>query len=263
MKITLFTSNQYRHNYFINLLSKIATELYVVQESRTIFPGKIESHYMASKKMDQYFSEVINAEKRLFGECFINGKNKNIHILPLSQNDLKKCSLHFLNQFLQSDLFIVCGSSYIKGELADFLVKKKTINIHMGISPFYRGTDCNFWALYDDNADFVGSTIHLLSKGLDSGPILYHALSEIRDDPFIYTMSTVKSAFESLAERIEKKTIFNYQIIDQEKKKELRYSTKKDFTDNKVKKYFKKKINLKKKLNLNLFKDPYVLKKND
>ena len=32
---------------------------------------------MASKKMDQYFSKVINAEKRLFGECFINGKNKN------------------------------------------------------------------------------------------------------------------------------------------------------------------------------------------
>ena len=131
----------------------------------------------------------------------------------------------------------------------------------MGISPFYRGTDCNFWALYDDNADFVGSTIHLLSKGLDSGPILYHALSEIRDDPFIYTMSTVKSAFESLAERIEKKTIFNYQIIDQEKKKELRYSTKKDFTDDIVTEYFNKKINLKKKLNLNLFKDPYVLKK--
>ena len=62
---------------------------------------------------------------------------------------------------------------------------------------------------------------------------------------------------------MKKKTIFNYQIIDQEKKKELRYSTKKDFTDDIVTEYFNKKINLKKKLNLNLFKDPYVLKKND
>jgi hypothetical protein len=43
----------------------------------------------------------------------------------------------------------------------------------------------------------------MLSKGLDSGAILYHALSEIKDDPFVYTMSTVKSAFHSLAERIK------------------------------------------------------------
>ena len=47
----------------------------------------------------------------------------------------------------------------------------------MGISPYYRGTDCNFWALYDNNSHLVGSTIHYLSKGIDSGPILYHAIS--------------------------------------------------------------------------------------
>ena len=50
----------------------------------------------------------------------------------------------------------------------------------MGISPYYRGTDCNFWAMYDNNPHLVGSTIHLLTKGLDSGPILYHALSKLK-----------------------------------------------------------------------------------
>jgi len=39
----------------------------------------------------------------------------------------------------------------------------------MGISPYYRGNDCNFWALNDNNPHLVGSTIHLLSKGLDNG----------------------------------------------------------------------------------------------
>ena len=68
----------------------------------------------------------------------------------------------------------------------------------MGISPFYRGTDCNFWAMYDDRPDYVGATIHRLTKGLDSGPILYYAFSEYTNDPFVYTMSTVKSAIISL-----------------------------------------------------------------
>ena len=83
------------------------------------------------------------------------------------------------------------------------MVKQKAINIHAGISPYYRGTDCNFWALYDGNPHLVGSTIHLLSKGLDSGPILYHAMSNIKTSPFEYTMSSVKSAFHSIAEKIK------------------------------------------------------------
>ena len=67
---------------------------------------------------------------------------------------------------------------YIKGPLVNFLIKKKAINIHMGISPYYRGADCNFWAMYDGNSHLVGATIHMLSKGLDSGSILYHAMSK-------------------------------------------------------------------------------------
>ena len=41
MKITLFTYNNSRHNYLINLLSTISDELFVIQECGTIFPGII------------------------------------------------------------------------------------------------------------------------------------------------------------------------------------------------------------------------------
>ena len=40
MKVTLFTSNNYRHNYLINLLSNFCDELWVVQECKTLFTGK-------------------------------------------------------------------------------------------------------------------------------------------------------------------------------------------------------------------------------
>ena len=82
-----------------------------------------------------------------------------------------------LRIYLDSDLYIIFGSSFIKGDLIDFLIEKKAINIHMGVSPYYRGADCNFWALNDNNPHLVGATIHLISKNLDSGPILFHALS--------------------------------------------------------------------------------------
>ena len=260
MKITLFTSNKNRHNYLINLLSEVSDELYVIQECDTIFPGIIPGHYKASPIMKKYFENVNNAQFQLFGNSYVNNKKKNIKILPMLSGDLNQCSINLLSDFLKSDVYVVFGSSYIKGELVDFLVKQKAINIHAGVSPYYRGTDCNFWALYDDNPHLVGSTIHLLSKGLDSGPMLYHAMSNLKTNPFEYTMSTVKSAFHSIAERIKDGSIFTIKPLVQDKIKEIRYSKKSEFSEEVVKEYFEKKIDLNsKKFDNSLLKEPFFL----
>ena len=258
MRITLFTSNGNRHNYLINLLSKISDELYVVQECKTIFPGIIPGHYPTSKIMSEYFEKVNDAQLKLFRNSYVNNSEKNIKILPMLIGDLNKCSLTFLSDFLKSDIYLVFGSSYIKGELVDYLVKQKAINIHMGVSPYYRGTDCNFWALYDNNPQLVGATIHTLSKGLDSGPILYHAMSNNKTNPFEYTMSAVKSAFHSIAKRIKDRSIFEIKSITQNKDHEIRYSKKIEFNEKIVKNYFEKEINLNsKKFDNSLLKEPF------
>ena len=260
MKITLFTLNKNRHNYLINLLSEVSDQLFVIQECDTIFPGIVPGHYQASPIMKKYFENVNNAQSQLFGNSYVNNKKKNIKILPMLSGDLNQCSMNLLTDFLKSDVYVVFGSSYIKGELVDFLVKQKAINIHAGVSPYYRGTDCNFWALYDDNTHLVGTTIHLLSKGLDSGPMLYHAMSNLKTNPFEYTMSTVKSAFHSIAERIKDDSIFTIKPILQDKIKEVRYSKKSEFSEDVVREYFEKKINLNsKKFDNSLLKEPFFL----
>ena len=262
MKITLFTSNKNRHNYLINLLSEVSDELFVVQECGTIFPGIIPGHYQVSQIMKKYFENVNNAQYQLFGNSYVNNKKKNITILSMVSGDLNKCSIKSLSDFLKSNVYVVFGSSYIKGELVDFLVKQKAINIHAGVSPYYRGTDCNFWALYDDNNHLVGTTIHLLSKGLDNGPILYHAMSNLKTNPFEYTMSSVKSAFHSMAERIKDGSIFKIKALIQNKRKEIRYSKKIDFKEEIVREYFEKKINLsQKEFDHSLLKEPFFLNK--
>ena len=261
MKITLFTSNKIRHNYLINLLSNVSDQLFVVQECGTIFSGIVPGHYPASPIMKEYFKNVNDAQFKLFGKSYVNKLKGNISILPIVFGDLNQCSMDFLSDFLKSDLYIVFGSSYIKGDLIDFLIKNKAINIHMGVSPFYRGADCNFWALYDNNPHLVGATIHMLSKGIDSGPILFHAMSNIKKNPFEYTMSTVKSAFHSLLEKIKNKSIYEISSIEQNNNNEIRYSKGSDFNEKIVKSYFEKKINLSdKKFNLSLLKDPFFLK---
>lgn len=257
MNITLITSDQIRHNYLVNLLSNIATKLNVIQEKKTFFSNQNK----ISNLIKNYFLKVDDAQKKVFGNAAIDKKNKNIKLLSLENKELEKCSLNSLSDFLNSDIFIVFGSSFIKKDLVNFLIDHKALNIHLGISPYYRGTDCNFWALFDNNPHLVGATIHLLSKGLDSGQILYHALSEIKEDPFIYTMSAVKSAFESIAQKIENKTIFEHTPEIQDKSKEIKYSKKNEFNDEVIKKFFLNKIDLNSKIfKLDLYKNPYFLK---
>ena len=59
MKITLFTSNSLRHNYFINYLSKYCNELYVVQECKSIFTEKSYVLTSASNLVQDYFKNAI------------------------------------------------------------------------------------------------------------------------------------------------------------------------------------------------------------
>ena len=102
----------------------------------------------------------------------------------------------------------------------------------MGLSPYYRGSSCNFWALYDNKPEYVGSTIHLLSKGLDSGPMLYHAVPNLKNcNPFEFTMKSVEAAQQSLVERISTKQIFEFIPQNQDKTQEIRYTRNSDFTD--------------------------------
>lgn len=260
MRITLFTSNKIRHNYLINLLSEISDQLFVVQECGTIFPGIVPNHYLVSKNMKNYFEKVNIAQHKLFGNSYVNSFRNNIKIMPMLYGDLNRCSKILLSDFLKSDHYVVFGSSFIKSKLADFLIKKRAINIHAGVSPYYRGTDCNFWALYDNNPHLVGSTIHLLSKGLDNGPILYHAMSNIKNNPAEYKMSTIKSAFHSIVERIKDESIFKIRPEIQDQSKEIRYSKKNQFNEQILKKYLKRKIKLDiKKFDNSLLKDPFYL----
>ena len=66
MKITLFTANRFRHNYLINLLSDICSDLFVVQECGTIFPGEVPGYYPPTKIMQKYFHKVNEAQKKVF-----------------------------------------------------------------------------------------------------------------------------------------------------------------------------------------------------
>ena len=69
------------------------------------------------------------------------------------------------------DAIVVVGSKILKKNFIDKF-RGKIINYHTGLLPQYRGPYSEFWALYNNEPNMVGTTIHLIDEGIDTGDIL-------------------------------------------------------------------------------------------
>lgn len=94
---------------------------------------------------------------------------------------------------LAPDILITCGAPILKQEVIG-TAKVAALNIHFGIAPYYRGNNTLFWALYHNDFERVGGSIHYLSKGVDDGNLLACVYPELdqNDDDVTATIKTVK-----------------------------------------------------------------------
>jgi methionyl-tRNA formyltransferase len=144
-------------------------------------------------------------------------------------------------KLLSPDLVILGQAGIIKEEILK-IPKIGILNAHPGILPYYRGIDCFQWAIYNHEFDKIGSTIHWVNEGIDTGNIVakrrYYVskndtsltiLDKIYDEAIVILTETVKDIFRGKIPLGEK------QVINEGKqyfKMPRRY-------DNKVKKIIK------------------------
>ena len=68
------------------------------------------------------------------------------------------------------DLVVVLGTSIIKEPV--LAAAPCFVNLHAGITPLYRGSHGQFWAVLNRDFDNIGTTLHFVDKGIDTGTIL-------------------------------------------------------------------------------------------
>lgn len=66
---------------------------------------------------------------------------------------------------------ILCGSR-IASKKTLGITDCKFINIHAGITPYYRGVHGLYWALYNKDLENGGVTLHYVDAGIDTGNII-------------------------------------------------------------------------------------------
>lgn len=196
MRAVVLTSTMRRHQYVANTLASRMDVACVWQEEKSFEPLRyaatpdeeaiIARHFDArDASEDTYFAEhgQVSAPTRRVG--------------PAGCNDAAEIDAM---RALAPDVVLVFGTGLLRRPLIDTF-PGRIINIHLGLSPYYRGAGTNFWPLVNGEPEYCGATIHFLDIGVDTGPIVAHVRPDVRagDGPHDIGNRTIVAAAEALA----------------------------------------------------------------
>ena len=54
-----------------------------------------------------------------------------------------------------------------------------SLNMHTGLSPWYRGTACAFWPLVEGEPEKIGATVHECTSAVDGGDVFFRARAKL------------------------------------------------------------------------------------
>lgn len=200
MKIAIFTRTGFHHTSFINRLQEEFEIACVVRESypekkkanpirsllkqrsigRTkneIYLNRFFESYSAGFRYHPGVKEYLKAPSDVVIEKI---KTKYLNI---NSGEINSTEIEMLLKDVGPDVVVVLGSSIIKQNII-MIPKVAMINIHTGLSPYYRGTWSYGWPIVNKAPEYIGVTLHHINSGIDSGDIIYQTrpILDIHDD---------------------------------------------------------------------------------
>ena len=204
MKAVLLTSTHRRHQAVANYLATRLDLVGVWQEAKTFVPERyaasaddeavIQAHFAAREASEaEYFSN--DAALRLDARAVRRSVAGNGCSSPGEVAEMAA---------LRPDVLLVFGTGILREPLLSTFAGRM-LNIHLGLSPYYRGAGTNFWPLVNREPEYVGATIHYLDAGIDTGPIVAHARPAVApgDGPHDLGNKTIVAAARLLADAAE------------------------------------------------------------
>lgn len=124
-----------------------------------------------------------------------------------------------LLQQLQPDIILVNGTRIICKKILQS-THAVFVNMHVGITPQYRGSHGGYWALYNNDVENFGTTIHLIDAGIDTGAVIKQVFIKPKETDNFVTYPILQTAIgiAALKEVLTDMIAGNYKTIKHTKK---------------------------------------------
>jgi methionyl-tRNA formyltransferase len=180
MKAIVLTSSSYRHKYFAAIVSKqFELAAVVCEEKRNYYKSQREQSNLIKK----HFKNLAETEKKWFQIPDDSHLPDFIHV-----DDINSADTLNMVASLDADCVLLYGTSILKSPWLEAF-PEKIINLHLGLSPYYRGSATLFWPFAFQELEYLGTTIHLAIEKVDAGAVLHQVLPNLESGDDYYTIT--------------------------------------------------------------------------
>lgn len=254
-RIVILCSGELRHSFFRKYLA-LQPGIEVVQSYCETTEKNLISRIENTQENGLRYAhlEARTQSEKDFFELFVSHAEdlSNPLCIPKgSINDVEKVAEIVK---LNPEVIISYGCSIIKPALIEAF-SGRFVNIHLGLSPYYRGSGTNFWPFVNGTPEYCGVTFMHIDTGIDTGAIIH----QIRPDMYatdtfhgicnrlLVKMTEVVGQLLNNFDRLESLPQPNHSITDKvytngmftEKSVEEMYA---HFREGGIEKYIKEKI---------------------
>lgn len=190
MRIVIFTSNARRHTYVANTLSRHTEAALVISESR----GE-SSRGEPKTPTEKHFAERDRIEQKFFPDDVFAAE-----AIELPYGEANSPEVYEKAREFAPDMGFVFGASVIREPLLSLIPSGRFVNMHLGLSPYYRGSGTNFWPFINEELEYVGATLLHIDAGIDTGDIIAHVRPTIELGDTVHTIGckTIMSGTKKL-----------------------------------------------------------------
>jgi phosphoribosylglycinamide formyltransferase 1 len=175
MKVAILTADELRHEFFrkaINSFEEIDV-CCCICESKGGYPGVTTHDGMELRTKERRHVEQRRQTEIDFFDLYVKSHSEAATTLKVEKDAINlDPRLQDILRQARPDLIVSYGCSIIREPVISWY-PKRFINVHLGLSPYYRGSGTNFWPLANGEPSFVGVTYMQIDPGIDTGPILH------------------------------------------------------------------------------------------
>ena len=203
MRYLIIGGDHPRHLYYANAIAQSCNVVGAIMEHRESFipqpPEGLQEH--DKENFIRHFANREKYEKEYFGE---ERKLPDCPIHYVDRETLSSSETVAFVKELRPDVVFIYGPGMIREPLFSALPKYK-INLHLGLSPRYRGSATLFWPFYFLEPNWAGSTFHIISDEPDAGEIIHQSLPKLKQGDTIHEVScrVVQQSAEDVKKIIE------------------------------------------------------------
>ncbi len=239
-RIIILTGSEMRHDFFRKFMA-LQPRLTVLRSYCEGREKSLEALVEADERSGSLRKRHLAARacsERDFFNVFVqlSQDHSNPSFIPKGDINLPQHVEEIIE--LEPDLLISYGCSIIRSQLLEEFAGR-FVNIHLGLSPWYRGSGTNFWPLVNGEPEYVGATFMHIDAGVDTGDIIHQIRARIcwGDTPHTIGNRLIADMAATCAELIRR--FDKLQRLPQPATPEnARYYRKKDFDEDSVRRLY-------------------------